>query len=267
MKEFTQRELKLLNSNKGLFNLLIQDELNYSRALRYTYYERKMEALQEQLVLLQEWVIKKGKKIVVICEGRDAAGKGGAIRRMTQFLNPRQYRVVALPKPDEDERNQWYFQRYVNQLPKNGEIVFFNRSWYNRAVVEPVNGFCTEEEYDIFMNQVNPFEKMITESGIFLLKIYFSISKQEQKNRFDRIQSNPLKKWKMSNVDKRAQELWDDYTHYKDIMMEKTNTDYAPWKIIKADRKTSARLESAEFLLKSIPYENLRNAESSSDVK
>lgn len=258
MKNFTERELKLLNSRKGLFNLLIQEEINYSKAIRYTYYEKQMVKLQQQLVLLQEWVIQKGKKVVIICEGRDAAGKGGAIRRLTQYLNPRQYRVVALPKPDDDEKNQWYFQRYVNQLPKNGEIVIFNRSWYNRAVVEPVNGFCSEQEYEIFMNQVNPFEKMISESDIYLLKVYFSISKVEQKNRFDRIQNNPLKKWKMSEVDKRAQILWDEYTKYKTVMLEKTQTELAPWKIIKADRKTFARLELARFVVQTIPYENLR---------
>ena len=255
MKKFSERELELLNSKAGLKQLLQQDELNYGKAIRYSYYEKKLKKLQAKLVDMQDWVIENNERVVVIFEGRDAAGKGGAIRRITSHINPRHFRVVALPKPNEEERHQWYFQRYVTQLPKPGEIVFFNRSWYNRAVVEPVNGFCTEEEYNVFMDQVNGFEKMIQESGAHLIKIYFSITQDEQKKRFDGILNDPLKKWKMTPVDERAQELWDDYTKYKKLMFEKTHTDINPWRIIKANRKTMARLESMKHILEQVPYE------------
>jgi polyphosphate kinase 2 len=204
---------------------------------------------------LQNWVIKGDKKIVILFEGRDAAGKGGAIRRITAHINPRHYKIVALPKPTLEEQGQWYFQRYVNRLPKPGEIVFFDRSWYNRAVVEPVNGFCTEVQYQRFMGQVNDFERMIIESDIYLIKFYFSISKEEQARRFKEIKSSPLKKWKITPVDERAQELWDDYTLYKQKMFEKTNLKQSPWVIIDANRKTDARIIATEHILKVIPYE------------
>ena len=181
--------------------------------------------------------------------------KEGAIRRMTERINPRHFRIVALPKPSEEERTQWYFQRYVSQFPRAGEIVFFDRSWYNRAVVEPVNGFCTQEEYEVFMNQVNDFERMITESGIRLVKIYMSISKKEQAKRFEEIKNDPLKQWKMTPVDERAQELWDVYTDYKTKMFENTNHGGIPFKIIKANRKTTARIEAMQHVLRSIPYD------------
>ncbi len=160
-----------------------------------------------------------------------------------------------LPKPNEDEKTQWYFQRYVSQFPKGGEIVFFDRSWYNRAVVEPVNKFCTQHEYEVFMNQVNDFERMITESGIRLVKIYMSISKKEQKKRFDDIKMNPLKQWKMTAVDEAAQELWDTYTDYKGKMFSKTVNGVVPWKIIRANKKTIARVNAINHILKSIPYD------------
>jgi polyphosphate kinase 2 len=187
-------------------------------------------------------------------KGRDAAGKGGAIRRITQYINPRHFRIVALNIPTEDERKQWFFQRYIQQLPKPGKIVFFDRSWYNRAVVEPVNGFCTDEEYEIFMSQVNDFEKMLTQSNTYLIKFYFSISKKEQAKRFREIKNDPLKRWKMTPVDEKAQALWDDYTFYKEKMFEQTNTDHAPWKIIDANKKAPARMEAIIHLLKTIPY-------------
>ena len=173
-------------------------------------------------------------------------------------MNPRQLRIVALPKPSVEERTQWYFQRYVNQFPKAGEILFFDRSWYNRAVVEPVNGFCTQEEYDIFMNQVNDFERMITESGIRLVKIYMSISKNEQRKRFDEIKSDPLKQWKMTEVDERAQELWDVYTEYKSKMFDKAKEGDNSFKIIRANKKTFARVGALEYILKKIPYNKNR---------
>ena len=255
MENFSEQDIAKLNSKKGMIALMSKEPLNPARAIRYINYERKLKKLQTEVIKLQTWAIENDQKIVVLFEGRDAAGKGGAIRRITERINPRHMRIVALPKPTEDEQTQWYFQRYTNQLPKAGEMVFFNRSWYNRAVVEPVNGFCSDEEYQIFMNQVNDFERMILQSGIFLVKIYMSISKREQQKRFEEIKSDPLKQWKISPVDMKAQELWDDYTTYKDAMFEKTNTELAPWKIIKANRKTEARVDAINYLLKQIPYD------------
>ena len=247
--------VKKLNSKKGMLALLRRDPLNLERAIRYVDYEKELKKLQVELIKLQTWVINNNEKIVVIFEGRDAAGKGGAIRRITEKMNPRHLRIVALPKPTEEEKTQWYFQRYINELPKGGEIVFFDRSWYNRAVVEPVNGFCTNEEYKIFMNQVNDFERMITESGTRLVKLYMSISKREQDKRFKDIKSNPLKQWKMTPVDEKAQELWDDYTFYKKKMFENTRKGGKRFKIIRANRKTNARLEVIKHVLKKIPYD------------
>lgn len=249
------KDLKKLNSTKGLVSLLTQKQLNYERAIRYVNYEKRLKELQLEIIKLQTWGINENKRVVVLFEGRDAAGKGGAIRRITERINPRHIKIVALPKPTEDEQTQWYFQRYINQLPKSGEMVFFNRSWYNRAIVEPVNGFCTQQQYEIFMNQVNEFERMILESGIYLVKIYMSISKKEQAKRFEDIKNDPLKQWKMTPVDERAQELWDDYTHYKNEMFRRTNTEYAPWKVIRANRKTSARINAIKHILNSIPYD------------
>lgn len=252
--KLTKEDVEILNSKIGLKNLFSEKKLNFEKALRMTRYELKLRALQVELIKLQNWVIENGKKVVIIFEGRDAAGKGGAIRRITAHINPRHFRIVALPQPTIEERGQWYFQRYVNKLPKPGEIVFFDRSWYNRAVVEPVNGFCTKEDYNIFMGQVNSFEKMVIESNTYLLKFYFSITKEEQARRFTEIKSTPLKKWKITPVDEKAQKLWDDYTVYKKKMFEKTNTKLCPWVIIDANKKTSARIEATEHILKTIPY-------------
>jgi polyphosphate kinase 2 len=252
---YTEKDLKHLNSNKGLHALLSQNGYDIDKAIRYVKYEKSLEKLQVELIKLQTWVIKNNEKVVMIFEGRDAAGKGGAIRRIIERLNPRHLSVVALPKPSEDEATQWYFQRYVNVLPKAGEIIFFDRSWYNRAVVEPVNNFCTKEEYDIFMGQVNAFEKMIEESGVRLVKMYMSISKREQAKRFREIKSNPLKVWKMSAVDEKAQELWDVYTEYKKKMFDNTKNGGHRFKVIKANRKTEARIAVIKHLLDSIPYD------------
>ena len=253
--ELTQEKFDILNSKKGIYALLQNQNLDSDRALKLMKYDARIAKLQEELIKLQNWIAENNKRVVVIFEGRDAAGKGGAIRRITENLNPRQHRVVALPKPDEVEQGQWYFQRYINQLPKSGELVFFDRSWYNRAVVEPVNGFCTDEEYQMFMDQVNEFEKMIITSGTYLLKLYFSISKDEQEKRFSEIVESPLKKWKYSNVDENALIIWDQYTDYKEKMFTKTSTDAAPWKVLKANRKSKARIESLEYILNQIPYQ------------
>ncbi|MCI2228200.1 polyphosphate kinase 2 [Polaribacter sp. MSW13] len=255
IKKLSELELKKLNSKKGLLALLSKEPLNADRAIRYVDYQRKLKKLQVELIRMQTWAINNNERVIVVFQGRDAAGKGGAIRRITERINPRHMRIVALPKPTEDEQSQWYFQRYVEQFPKAGEMVFFDRSWYNRAVVEPVNGFCTPKEYEIFMNQVNDFERMILESGIHLVKIYMSISKKEQAKRFADIKGDPLKQWKMTKVDERAQELWDQYTEYKNAMFKKTNTDISPWKIIQANRKTEARVNVINHILNSIPYD------------
>ena len=254
MMELSPKNLKKLNSKKGLLALLSKEPLNVDRAIRYVDYQKKLQELQVELIRLQTWAINNDERIIIVFQGRDAAGKGGAIRRLTERINPRHMRIVALPKPSKDEQSQWYFQRYVEQFPKAGEMVFFDRSWYNRAVVEPVNDFCTQEEYKIFMNQVNDFERMILESGIHLVKIYMSISKKEQAKRFADIKSDPLKQWKMTKLDEKAQDLWDQYTEYKKAMFEKTNTAISPWKIIRANRKTEARVNVINHILDRIPY-------------
>jgi polyphosphate kinase 2 len=254
-KKLSASDLKKLNSKKGFLALLSKEPYNIVKALRYLDYEKKLEKLQTELIRMQTWAINNDERIIVVFQGRDAAGKGGAIRRVTERINPRHMRIVALPKPSEDEQSQWYFQRYVEQFPKAGEMVFFDRSWYNRAVVEPVNGFCTKEEYEVFMNQVNDFERMILESGIHLVKIYMSISKKEQAQRFEDIKSDPLKQWKMTKLDEKAQVLWDQYTEYKNAMFAKTNTKISPWKIIRANRKTEARANVITHILNSIPYD------------
>jgi polyphosphate kinase 2 len=253
--KLTEKDAQLLNSNKGLKAILSKEPYNLERAVRYVKYEKKLKKLQIELIRLQTWAINENERVIIIFEGRDAAGKGGAIRRATERMNPRHLRIIALPKPTEDEQSQWYFQRYVNQFPKAGEIVFFDRSWYNRAVVEPVNGFCTLEEYEIFMKQVNEFERMITESGIRLVKIYMSISKREQAKRFEDIKNDPLKHWKMTPVDEKAQELWDVYTGYKAKMFANTALGGLPWKVIRANKKIFARIAAINHILKSIPYD------------
>ncbi len=253
--KWTKKNIKFIESKKGLLQILNNGpKINLNKTLSYVKYENELELLQVQLIALQDWVYDKKQKVVILFEGRDAAGKGGAIRRVTEFLNPRKYRVVALPKPNDTEQEQWYFQRYVNQLPQNGEIVFFDRSWYNRAVVEPVNGFCTQQQYEVFMNHVNDFERMLIDSGMHVLKLYFSITKQEQKRRFEDIIESPLKRWKYSAVDANALKLWDKYTEYKERMFAHTNTELAPWHIIRANKKTQARIETIQLILNNIPY-------------
>ena len=252
---FSKKDLKLLNKNKALIDLISKDNTTLTKTLRYVRFERELKKLQVEMIKLQNWISEKNKKIIIVFEGRDSAGKGGAIRRAIQNLNPRKLKVVALPKPTKTEQGQWYFQRYVEHFPRNGDIVFFDRSWYNRAVVEPVNGFCSPEQYENFMGYVNDFEKMITDDNIILLKLYFSISKETQKKRFSEIKNSPLKKWKFTEVDSKAQDFWDDYTKYKDKMFKKTNTKVAPWNIILADRKTDARISAIKLVLDNIPYD------------
>lgn len=217
-------------------------------------YEEELKKLQIELLKLQNHVKDKGLKILLIFEGRDAAGKGGTIKRMTEHLNPRGARVVALDKPSDVEKTQWYFQRYTHHLPSAGEIVFFDRSWYNRAGVEPVMGFCTEDEHQRFLHQVPEYERMLVNSGIILFKFYFSVSKHEQAKRFKERKTDPLKQFKLSPVDEKSQDLWDQYTAAKHSMLLASHTTLAPWIIIRSDNKKKARLNCIKHVLNTVTY-------------
>lgn len=251
LKSSSSEELISAMKLKGIPHQKIVDTLNYEKQLRH---------LQIELVKLQQWILKENKRVAVIFEGRDAAGKGGNIRRFMEHLNPRSSRLVALNKPTNVERGQWYFQRYIKELPNPGEIVFFDRSWYNRAVVEPVMGFCTDKEYKEFLVQVPEFEHMLYEDGLIVIKFWLSISKDEQLRRFDARNANPLKRWKFSPVDKKGQQLWDKYTFYKEQMFSKTHTSYCPWMIIKTNNKKVARLEAMRYVLSSFNYDGKSDA-------
>lgn len=252
--------MSALHSKAGLKKILQARKVSADKVARLVAYEDELEKLQVEIIKLQNWALENNKRIAIIFEGRDTAGKGGAIKRFTEHLNPRHYRVVALPKPSDVEKGQFYFQRYMKELPNPGEIVFFDRSWYNRAVVEPVMGFCNEEQYGRFMREAPEFEHMLIEDGIVLIKFWFSISKDEQHRRFEGRKTNPLKHWKLSPVDKKAQTMWDKYTHYKEEMFAKTHTGYSPWIIIKADDKKKARLESIRYVLSLMNYEGKKDA-------
>ncbi|HEX9649205.1 MAG TPA: polyphosphate kinase 2 [Cyclobacteriaceae bacterium] len=249
-----------INTQKELIKILDKKNINYSKPLRILRYERELVKLQIELVKLQTWIRDTKKRVVVIFEGRDAAGKGGTIRRFREHLNPRAMRVVALTNPNEVEKGQWYFRRYVKELPNPGEIVFFDRSWYNRAVVEPVNKFCSKKDYYKFIQQVPEFEHMLYEDGVKIIKFWFSISKEEQLKRFESRKKNPLKQWKLSRVDERSQELWDKYTYYKEEMFSKTHTTYSPWIIVESNSKRKARLESMRYVLSNFDYPGKESA-------
>ncbi|MFF1478945.1 polyphosphate kinase 2 [Streptomyces sp. NPDC058301] len=224
-------------------------------ALPRKVYERELLRLQMELVKLQEWVRASGTRLVVVFEGRDAAGKGGTIKRVAEHLNPRVARIVALPKPTERERTQWYFQRYVEHLPAAGEIVLFDRSWYNRAGVEHVMGFCTQEEYQRFLRQCPIFERMLVEDGILLRKYWFSVSDTEQQDRFRRRLEDPLRRWKLSPMDLESITRWEAYSRAKDDMLVHTDIGEAPWYVVESDDKRRARLNTIAHLLASVPYE------------
>ena len=257
----TSEDLQRINTRKGFLTLLKSKEFNLEDVRKTLLYEQELGALQVELVRLQRWVQNDGQRIAILVEGRDAAGKGGTIRRFTEHLNPRAMRVVALPKPTDEEKGQWYFQRYIRQLPNKGEIVFFDRSWYNRAVVEPVMGFCSKKDHQRFLQQVTEFEHMLYEDGVTIIKFWFSISKEEQLKRFEARRQNPLKQWKLSPVDEKAQELWDSYTRYKEEMFSKTHTTFSPWIIVKANDKQAARLESLRHVLNLLSYKGKDEAQ------
>ena len=227
---------------------------NGTRKLDTLTYETELKRLQAELVTMQQWVIETGSRLVVLFEGRDAAGKGSAIKRMTEYLNPRQARISALPAPTERQKTQWYFQRYVQHLPTAGEIVLFDRSWYNRAGVERVMGFCSDEEYREFLQQAPSFEQSLARSGVRLLKFWFSVSREEQLRRFHERERHPLKQWKLSPVDLASLDKWDDYTLAKETMFLHTDTAMAPWTVIKSDCKKRARLNAMRFVLHQVPY-------------
>ncbi len=228
----------------------------YQNLMSRKNYEKQKYRLQVELLKLQAWVKETGQRLVILFEGRDAAGKGGTIKRFMENMNPRGARVVALEKPTETERGQWYFQRYVQHLPTKGEIVLFDRSWYNRSGVEHVMGFCSEDEYSEFMRQTPEFERMLTRSGIYLIKFWFSVSQKEQHRRFKERQVHPLKQWKLSPVDLASLDKWESYTKAKEATFFATDTADAPWTVVKSDCKKRARLNALRYILHKVPYTN-----------
>ncbi|MBB2205488.1 polyphosphate kinase 2 [Gluconacetobacter takamatsuzukensis] len=258
-RERVQMRRELIDDLDEEFELSLEEEAiggrldAADRAFRRVYF-RELVRLQGELIKLQDWVKATGHRLVVIFEGRDAAGKGGAIKRITQRLNPRICRVAALPAPNDRERTQWYFQRYVAHLPAAGEIVLFDRSWYNRAGVERVMGFCTEAEYEEFFRSVPEFERMLARSGIQIVKFWFSITDDEQEARFRARIEDPLKQWKLSPMDLESRRRWEDYTRAKETMLERSSIDEAPWWVVQAVDKKRARLNCIAHLLSLVPY-------------
>jgi polyphosphate kinase 2 len=217
--------------------------------------EQALKPYQAELIKLQRHLEDTNQKMIILFEGRDAAGKGGTIRRVTRYMNEKHYRVVALGKPTEEQRTQWYYQKYISHFPRGGEIVLFDRSWYNRAMVEHVFGFCTQKEYDDFMKGVKGFEKDLTRQGVILIKLYFSVTKDEQARRFERRKTDPLRQWKLSEIDVQAQDRWDEFTETKYNMIKQTHSHNAPWTIIRSNDKHQARLEALKVIVNSINYE------------
>ena len=256
--EFEGEKVKL-NELLQSYKTLQKDHENLQKESRkalkkYRQFE-ELKPYEAELIKMQEQLEKDNKRMIILFEGRDAAGKGGAIRRVTHYMNEKHYRVVALGRPSEVQRSQWFFQKYVSQFPRGGEIVLFDRSWYNRAMVEPVFGFCTPEEHQNFMRGVVGFEKDIVRQGTLLIKLYFSVSKEEQERRFEIRKINPLKQWKLSEIDVQMQELWDEFTQRKYEMLKRSHTSEAPWTIIRADNKHRARLNAIKVILKSVGYD------------
>jgi polyphosphate kinase 2 len=225
------------------------------RTLERAEQESMLKPFQAELILMQKYLEDTKRRMIIVFEGRDASGKGGTIRRVSRYMNEKHYRVVALGKPTEAQRTQWFFQRYVEQFPRGGEVVLFDRSWYNRAMVEPVFGFCTPEEYKIFIKGVVGFERDLVRQGTIIVKLYFSVTKEEQARRFQRRQDDPLRQWKLSEVDLQAQERWDDFTNQKYEMLKRTHSNHAPWTVIRSNDKHAARLNALRTILNSVPYE------------
>ena len=217
--------------------------------------EQELKPYQAELIKLQKYLEDTNQKMIILFEGRDAAGKGGTIRRVTRYMNEKHYRIVALGKPTEEQKTQWFYQKYISHFPRGGEIVLFDRSWYNRAMVESVFGFCTKKEYDDFMKGVKGFEKDLTRQGIILIKLYFSVTKDEQARRFERRKTDPLRQWKLSEIDVQAQDRWDDFTNTKYHMIKQTHSHNAPWTVIRSNDKHKARFEALKVILNSVNYE------------
>jgi len=230
-------------------------EIIENKATRKYMDEQALKPYQAELIKLQNHLEATGQKMIILFEGRDAAGKGGTIRRVTRYMNEKHYRVVALGKPTEEQRTQWFYQKYIQHFPKGGEIVLFDRSWYNRAMVESVFDFCTQKEYDDFMKGVKGFEKDLARQGTIMVKLYFSVTKAEQAARFERRKTDPLRQWKLSEIDMQAQERWDDFTNTKYKMIKQTHSHTAPWTVIRSNNKQQARLEALKVILNSVDYE------------
>ncbi len=242
---------------KSLSNELdsVQRKKAKAKAFRKYKREEELKPFQAELIKMQQYLEKTKCRMIILFEGRDAAGKGGTIRRVTRYMNEKHYRVVALGKPTEYEKTEWFFQKYVRQFPRGGEVVLFDRSWYNRAMVEPVFEFCTIKEYNNFIRGVSGFEKDLIRQDTILVKLYFSVTKDEQNRRFERRKTDPLRQWKLSEVDVQAQERWDEFTNVKYQMLRKTHTTHAPWKIIRSNNKHYARLNAMKVILNSVPYD------------
>ncbi len=254
----TQMTLEeLINENEKLKKDNITLRKGNSKAVRKFKLEHSLKPYQAELIKMQKYLEETGKRMIILFEGRDASGKGGTIRRVTRYMNEKHYRIVALGKPTEEQKTQWFFQKYIQHLPAGGEVVMFDRSWYNRSMVEPVFGFCTDLEYKNFMKGVTGFEKDLVRQGTILVKLYFSVTREEQARRFNRRKTDPLRQWKLSEVDVQAQERWDDFTNVKYEMLKKTHTASAPWTIIRSNDKHLARLNAMKTILNSVPYERL----------
>ncbi len=256
----SSEDFQEIKTKKELLDIIKDKNKSFKKVKETIIYNEELRLLQIELVKLQRWISNNNKRVAIIFEGRDAAGKGGNIRRFMEHLNPRSSRLVALNKPTEIEKGQWYFQRYIKEVPNPGEIVFFDRSWYNRAVVEPVMDFCSDKQYKEFLLQVPEFEHMMYEDGVIIIKFWLSITKAEQLKRFEGRKENPLKRWKFSPVDKQGQILWDRYTHYKEEMFSKTHTSYSPWIMVKTNDKKVARLEAIRHVLSQFDYDGKESA-------
>ncbi|MCG8024099.1 MAG: polyphosphate kinase 2 [Candidatus Thiodiazotropha endolucinida] len=250
---------ELLNEYERIKQQLGQEKKSGKKAIRRYKREEELKPYQAELIRLQQYLEKTRTRMIILFEGRDAAGKGGTIRRVTRYMNEKHYRVVALGKPTEEQKSQWFFQKYIAQFPRGGEIVLFDRSWYNRAIVEPIFGFCSQEEYDNFMTGCPGFEKDLVRQGTILVKLYFSVTKEEQARRFERRKTDALRQWKLSEIDVQAQDRWDDFSTQKYNMLKNTNTTHAPWTIIRSNDKHLARLNAMRVILNSAPYERLNH--------
>ncbi|WP_413533071.1 polyphosphate kinase 2 [Empedobacter brevis] len=260
MAEFDLNDLEKINDKQEIIDFLVEHDIIKEKKFKEQLaYEKELKQLQEKLLKIQSNIIKDNKRLLIIFEGRDAAGKGGTISRITEFLNPKKYRVEALPKPTEIEQGQWYFQRYFKKLPNAGETVFFDRSWYNRAVVEPVFGFCTNDQYAKFIKQVTEVEQLLQDDGIILVKIFLSISKNEQAERLQDRKENELKHWKLGPLDQKAQELWDVYSNYIEKMFQQTGTKSSPWIEIETDDKKTARILAMKSIISQLENKTFEN--------